>query len=51
MIAQAPLVGPGSSTARPSTRVTWSSRENGQVVDVDAEKIVVETKDGGTRTR
>ena len=36
-----------SSTAPPSTRATSSSRSKaGTVVDVDAEKIVVESKDG-----
>ena len=44
MIPQAPLVGTGSSTAPRSTRATSSSRTDGTVIDVDAEKIVVEGK-------
>ena len=47
MIAQAPLVGTGLEyRAAVDTGDVVLARENGQVVDVDAEKIVVETKDG-----
>ena len=52
LITDPPLVGTGSSTARPSTPATSCSRAApGTVVDVDAEQIVVETKDGARRVR
>ena len=47
MITQAPLVGTGLEyRAAVDTGDVVLARENGQVVDVDAEKIVLETKDG-----
>ena len=47
MITQAPLVGTGLEyRAAVDTGDVVLARESGQVVDVDAEKIVVETKDG-----
>jgi DNA-directed RNA polymerase subunit beta len=47
MITQAPFVGTGLEyRAAVDTGDVVLARENGQVVDVDAEKIVLETKDG-----
>jgi DNA-directed RNA polymerase subunit beta len=47
MIPQAPFVGTGLEyRAAVDTGDVVLARENGQVVDVDAEKIVLETKDG-----
>ena len=47
MITQAPLVGTGLEyRAAVDTGDVVLARENGQVVDVDAERIVLETKDG-----
>jgi DNA-directed RNA polymerase subunit beta len=47
MIPQAPLVGTGLEyRAAVDTGDVVLARESGQVVDVDAEKIVLETKDG-----
>jgi DNA-directed RNA polymerase subunit beta len=47
MITQAPLVGTGLEyRAAVDTGDVVLARESGQVVDVDAEKIVLETKDG-----
>jgi DNA-directed RNA polymerase subunit beta len=52
MITQSPLVGTGLEyRAAVDTGDVVVADEAGTVADVDAEKIVVETKDGSTTTR